>query len=139
MSTLHRNDYNSASQYITSRMASINVANMNVLGNQRRIAEAEVNQTEFNGIDIKDPWRKFLDDKWWRMLGKEGRKIVDAKCAKQAKRNQRGGCRYSGRGRGGRGGRGGHGRRGGRGGRGNPHNASNTTNNCNVAEEDRSC
>ena len=115
MATLHRNDYNAASQYITSRMASINVANVNAPGNPRRIAEAEVDRTEYNGVDIKDPWRKYSDDEWWRMLGKKGREIVAAKSTKQVKRNQRGGRGYGGRGRGGRGG---HGRRGGRGRRG---------------------
>ncbi len=68
MATMHRNDYNAASQYITSKMASINVANVNTPGNQRRIAEAEVDRTEYNGVDIKDPFRKFTDNEWWRQL-----------------------------------------------------------------------
>jgi hypothetical protein len=110
MATLHRNDYNAATQYITSRMASINVANVNVPGNQRRIAEAEVDRTEYNGVDIKDPWRKFTDNEWWRQLGKKGREIVEAKRMKQVGRNHRRGRGYGGRGQGigGRHGRGGH-------------------------------
>ena len=135
MATLHRNDYNAASQYITSRMASINVANVNVPGNPRRIAEAEVDRTEYNGVDIKDPWRKFSDDEWWRQLGKKGREIVEAKRTKQIERSQRGGRTYGGRGRGaGRFGRGGRGGRSGRGGRGSLQNTSNVPNNRNVNE-----
>jgi len=109
MSTLHRNDYNAASQYITSRMAQINVASVNAPGNPRRIAEAEVDRVEYNGVDIRDPWRKYSDDEWWRQLGKKGREIVETKRKKQVERNQRGGRGYGGRGRGygGRFGRGG--------------------------------
>ena len=130
MSTLHRNDYNAATQYITSRMASINVANVNVPGNPRRIAEAEVDRTEYNGVDIKDPWRKYTDDEWWRQLGKKGREIVEAKRTKQVERKHRGGRGYSGRGRGigGRHGRSGRGGRGGRGGRYNAQGDSSNTN-----------
>ena len=133
MATLHRNDYISALQYITSRMASINVANVNISGNPRQIAEAEVDQTEYNGVDIKDPWRKYTDDKWWRQLGKKGREIVEAKQTKQVKKYQRGGRLYGSQGHGG--GRFGPGRRGGGsgcGGRSSPQNTSNATNNRNV-------
>jgi hypothetical protein len=53
-------------------MASINVVNANAPGDVRRISEAEVDRTEYNDVDIKDPFRKFTDDEWWRQLGKKG-------------------------------------------------------------------
>ena len=42
MKTLYQNDYNGASQYLTSSIASINVVNTNAPGDARRISEAEV-------------------------------------------------------------------------------------------------
>jgi hypothetical protein len=135
MATMHRNDYNAASQYITSRMASINVANVNTPGNPRRIAEAEVERVEYNGVDIRDPWRPYSDDEWWRQLGRKGREIVEAKRKRNAGRGGgRGNGGRFGRGRGGRFGRSGRGGRGGRGGRSNPQGTDTPNNNRNVSE-----
>ena len=125
----HKNDYNAATQFISSRMSQINGASINAPGpNARRISEAEANRTEFNGVNIQNPWRQFTDDEWFNKLGQRGREIVEAKRkAGNNARNQanhRGGRgRGNGRGfyRGGRGGGRGTGRNGGRGG-GNQNN-----------------
>ena len=144
MLTQHRNNYTAATQYITSRMAQINSANINVPGqNQRRINEVgaglDTDRNEYNSVDITDPWREFTKDEWWRQLGKKGRMLVEAKRTKMAAsrgNNHRGGRGGRGYGRGGRGGRyGGRGVRGGRGGNysNNPTNNQNN-NNRNVNE-----
>ncbi len=135
MATMHRNDYNAASQYITSRMALINVANVNTPGNPRQIAEAEVECVEYNGVDIRDPWRPYSDDEWWRQLGCKGREIVEAKRKRNAGRGggHGNGGRF-GRGRGGRFGCGRQGGRGGRGGRSNPQATDTPNSNRNVSK-----
>lgn len=128
----HKNDYNAATQFISGRMAQINGASINAPGqNARRISEAEANRTEFNGVNIQNPWRQFTDDEWFNKLGQRGREIVEAKRrAGNYTRNQagRGGGRGRGRGRGyGRGGRTGGrtgGRNGGRGGQNNQNNSN---------------
>lgn len=96
-----------------------------------RSSEAEANRTEFNGVNIQNPWRQFTDDEWFNKLGQRGREIVEAKRrAGNDTRNQagRGGGRGRGRGRGyGRGGRTGGrtgGRNGGRGGQNNQNNSN---------------
>ncbi len=111
----------------------INSANINVPGqNQRQINEVggvshvDTDQNEYNSVDITNSWREFSKDEWWRMLGKKGRMIVEAKRTKMAASrgsDHRGGC-------GGRGGRGGQGGRGGWGGRGD--NLANNSDNRNV-------
>jgi hypothetical protein len=83
MMTQHRNDYTAATQYVTSRMAQINSANINVPGqNQRRINEVgaglDTDRNEYNSVDITNPWREFTKDEWWRQLGKTGCKLVEA-------------------------------------------------------------
>lgn len=146
MRELHRNDYTAATQFITSRMASINSAHVNAPGNNtRRVSEVSSNdmaRTEWNGVDIRDPWKKFTEDEWYTKLGKRGQEIVLAKRDHRGGRNH-GGYGHGGRGRGGRYGRGGRGYgrgygRGGRGGRGNDNqsNSNNNRNERNVNETD---
>ena len=89
MLTQYRNSYTAATQYITSRMAQINSANINTPGqNQRRVNEVvaglDMDHNEYNSVDITDPWREFTKDEWWRQLGKKGQMLVEAKCAKMA-------------------------------------------------------
>jgi len=129
-----KNNYTAATQYITSRMAQINSANVNAPGqrNARQISETDTDRNEYNGVDITDPFRTFTKDEWWRQLGKKGRELVEAKKKKQGYKNQRGG-HGGGRGRGGRSGTGrGFGRRrGGRGGSNSPQDSANTSRNVN--------
>jgi hypothetical protein len=128
MREAHKSNYTSAVQFITARMAQINSANINAPGpNPRRISEGNTDtsgapRTEFNGVDIRNPFRTFTDREQ-TLLGARGAAVVEQ--LKQARRNNRGG---GGRGRGrGRGrGHGGYGR-GGRGYRWNrdhPNNAN---------------
>lgn len=129
MRELHRNSYTAATQFITSRMAAINSAHVNAPGtNARRISEVsttDLARKEWNGVDIRDPWRKFTDDEWNNRLGEKGQELV---LAKRRSRNNytHGGHGYGGRGRNGRNSRGGRHNRG-RGGRGRGNN-DNTTN-----------
>ena len=136
MREAHKADYTAATQYITSRMAQINSASLNAPGtNPRRISEVatgDLTRNEFNGVDIRDPWRKFTDDEWFNKLGTRGQEIVRAK-----RRNASGRRTNTGRGRAGRG-RGGRGRGGGRGGfaggrNGQNQNATNDERNINEA------
>ncbi len=96
-------------------MAQINSASVNAPGaTTRRISEvsaADMAQNEWNGVDIRDPWRKFTDDEWFTKLGDCGQELDRAKRRHNLGRSH-GGHGYGGRGRG----RGGHGR--GHGGRG---------------------
>lgn len=142
MRETHKNDYTAATQFITSRMAAINSAHVNAPGNNTRrvsqVSAGDLARTEWNGVDITDPWRKFTDDEWHTKLGDRGQGIVLAKRrARGGGRNQHGGYGYGGRGRGGRYGRGGRGfgrgGRGGRNGRGNDNNQSNADRNVNEA------
>jgi len=128
MREAHKANYTSAVQFITARMAQINSANINAPGpNPRRISEGNTNagaatRTEFNGIDIRNPFRTFTEREN-TLLGSRGLAIVED--LKQARRNNNGGGR--GRGRGWRGrGHGGYGR-GGRGYR-NRDNSNNNNN-----------
>ena len=119
MREAHKADYTAATQYITARMAQINSANVNAPGtNPRRVSEVsstDLARNEFNGVDIRDPWRKFTDDEWFNKLGQRGQELVRAKRHSNAGRG--------GRGRGqGRGGRGRGGRRWYNSGRGGRHN-----------------
>ena len=88
-------------------MAQINSASVNAPGaNARRISEVnsgDMARTEWNGVDIRDPWRKFTDDEWFTKLGGRGQELV------RAKRRNNSGRGHGGHGRGGRG-RGGRGR-----------------------------
>jgi hypothetical protein len=36
-------------------------------------------QNEWNGVDIRDPWRKFTDNEWFTKLGDRGQELVRAK------------------------------------------------------------
>jgi hypothetical protein len=95
-------------------MAQINNASVNAPGAiTRRISEvsaANMAQNEWNGVNIRDPWRKFTDNEWFTKLGDRGQELVRAKRRHNSDRGH-GGYGYGGRGRGGRGrGRGGHGR-----------------------------
>jgi hypothetical protein len=129
MRETHKNNYTAATQYITARMAHINSASVNAPGvNPRCISKADVNQNEFNGVNIHDPWRKFTDEEWHNQLGERGCKIVNSK--RHPNRNMGGRGRggralHGGRGRGGRGrfGRGWHNRGG------QDQNANNNNNN----------
>ena len=107
MREIHKANYTAASQYITTRMAQINSANVNAPGaNARRISEVssgDMARTEWNGVDIRDPWRKFTEDEWYAKLGDRGQELV------RAKRRNSSGRGHGGHGRGGRG-RGGRGR-----------------------------
>ncbi len=117
MRELHKNDDTAATQFITSRMAVINSASVNAPGARRvsEVSAADTARTEWNGVDIRDPWRKFTDDEWFTKLGNRGQEIVKAKRYPNGGRG-RGGRGYGGRGRGGRGR--GRGRGRGNGGRG---------------------
>ncbi len=54
-------------------MAQINSASINAPGNNpRQVSEAssaDLLRNEFNGVDVRDPWRKFTDDEWFNKLG----------------------------------------------------------------------
>jgi hypothetical protein len=117
MREAHKANYTSAVQYITSRMAQINSASINAPGpNPRRINEGNSDnrnnpprRTEFNGVNIRNPFRTFSDIELTR-LGERGQAVVE-----ELKRNwNNSGRGNSGRGRGHGRGRGGYGR-GGRG------------------------
>ena len=107
MREIHKANYTAATQYITTRMAQINSANVNAPGaNARRVSEVtsgDMARTEWNGVDIRDPWRKFTEDEWYAKLGDRGQELV------RAKRRNSSGRGHGGHGRGGRG-RGGRGR-----------------------------
>jgi hypothetical protein len=107
MREIHKANYTAAMQYITTRMAQINSASVNAPGaNARRISKvssSDMARTEWNGVDIRDPWRKFTEDEWFTRLGDRGQELV------RAKRQSSSGRGHGGHGRGGRG-RGGHGR-----------------------------
>lgn len=76
----HKNDYNAAMQFISGCMSQINGASINAPGPiARRISEAEANHTEFNGVNIQNPWHSFTDDEWFNKLGQRGCEIVEAK------------------------------------------------------------
>jgi hypothetical protein len=114
MREVHKAEYTAATQYITARMAQINNASVNAPGAiTRRVSEvsaANMAQNEWNGVDIRDPWRKFTDDEWFTKLGDRGQELVRAKRCHNLGRGH-GGHGYGGRGRGGRDrGRGNHGR-----------------------------
>ncbi len=114
MQEAHKADYTAATQYITAQMAQINSASVNAPGaTTRRISEvsaADMAQNEWNGVNIRDLWRKFTDNEWFTKLGDCGQELVRAKRCPNSGRG-RGGHGYGGRGRGGRGrGRGGRGR-----------------------------
>ena len=83
MREIHKANYTAATQYITTRMAQINSANVNAPGaNARRISEissGDMARTEWNGVDIRDPWRKFTEDEWYAKLGDRGQELVRAK------------------------------------------------------------
>jgi hypothetical protein len=83
MREAHKNDYTAATQYIMALMAQINSSSINAPGsNARRVSEtksnnndvsdADLNRTEWNGVDIRDPWRKFSDDEWYKKLKEWG-------------------------------------------------------------------
>ena len=110
MREAHKANYTAATQYITARMAQINSASINAPGNNpRRVSEAssaDLSQTEFNGVDVRDLWRKFTNDEWFNKLGQRGQELVRAKRRSHGGRGHGGqgrgqGC--SGRGQGGRG------------------------------------
>jgi hypothetical protein len=76
----HKNDYTAATQHITARMAQINSASVNAPGvSPCCISRADVNQNKFNGVNIRNPWRKFTDKEWHNQLGEGGHEIVNAK------------------------------------------------------------
>ncbi len=86
MCEAHKTSYTAATQYITARMAQINSASINAPGvNARCISEVHTTSdvdtacNEWNGVDIRDPWRKFTDDEWFTKLGRQGQLIVQAK------------------------------------------------------------
>ena len=79
MREAHKTSYTAATQYITARMAQINSASVNAPGvNARCISEAhtaldvDTAHNEWNGMNIRDPWRKFTDDEWFTKLGRQG-------------------------------------------------------------------
>ena len=136
MHEAHKADYTAATQYITARMAQINSASVNAPGpNPRRVSEAssaDLSRTEWNGVDIRDPWRKFTDDEWFNKLGERGQELVKAKHRPNGGGQGHGGHGYGGRGRGGRfnnyGGRGRWNNGGGRGGQNQNGNNNNERN-----------
>lgn len=83
MREIHKNDYLAATQFITSRMAAINSAHVNAPGNNTRcisqVSSNDLARTEWNGVDITDPWKKFSEDEWYTKLGERGQEIVFAK------------------------------------------------------------
>ena len=138
MREIHKNDYSAATQFITSRMAAINSAHINAPGNNntRRVSQVssqDLARTEWNGVDISDPWKKFTDDEWYTKLGDRGQEIVIAKRKPRGGSRNHGGYGYGGRGRGGRGRGGRRNWRGNRSGRGNNDNQSNNERNASEA------
>jgi hypothetical protein len=117
MQEAHKADYTAATQYITAQMTHINSASVNAPGaNTRRISEvssADMAQNEWNGVDIRDPWRKFTNNEWFTKLGDRGQELARAERRHNSGRGHGGhGCGghgHGGRGHGGRG-RGGRGR-----------------------------
>ena len=130
MREAHKADYTAAVQFITARMAQINTATINAPGpNPRRISEGNTNnngapRTEFNGVDIRNPFRSFTDREKI-LLGERGAAVVEE--LKEARRNNNSGGGGRGRGRGRGRGHGGYGR-GGRGYRYNRDRSNNTNN-----------
>ena len=130
MREAHKADYTAAVQFITARMAQINSATINAPGpNPRRISEGNTNnnggpRTEFNGVDIRNPFRTFTDREKF-LLGERGAAVVEE--LKEARRNNNGGGGGRGRGRGRGRGHGGYGR-GGRGYRYHRDRSNNTNN-----------
>ena len=130
MREAHKTNYTAAVQFITARMAQINTATINAPGpNPRRISEGNsgtngVARTEWNGVDIRDPFRTFTEREH-TLLGARGLAAVEE--MKQARRNNNGGRGGRGRGRGRGRGHGGYGR-GGRGYRWNRDHSHNTNN-----------
>jgi hypothetical protein len=106
MQEAHKADYAAATQYITAQMAQINSASVNAPGATTcRISEvsaADMAQKKWNGVNIRDPWRKFTDDEWFTKLGDHGQELVRAKSRHNSGRGH-GGHGYGGRGHGGRG------------------------------------
>jgi hypothetical protein len=125
MRTLFKDNYVGAVQHISPRMAQLSSAN--VPTGRRRVSENNATQqqrTEWNGVDIRNPFRNFTDLEKER-LGTRGLQLVEDLKALSRERN-------GGRGRGRGGGRGRNGGRG-RGGRfqwnRRNHGNSNNTNN----------
>ena len=119
MRQAHGNNYNAAVQFITARVAQINASTVNAPGpNPRRISEGNVDnsgapRTEFNGVDIRNPFRTFTEREQF-LLGQRGLAVIDE--LKESRRNSGGGgrgnrgrgrgyggCNHGGYGRGGRG------------------------------------
>ena len=97
------------------------------------VSSTDLARTEWNGVDIQNPWKKFTEDEWYTKLGDQGQEILMAKRRSCNGRNHAG-YGYGGHGRGGHWGRGGCSGRGGcegPGGRGNNDNQSNNDNNNN--------
>ena len=130
MREAHKADYTAAVQFITACMAQINTATINAPGpNPRRISEGNTNnngapRTEFNGVDIRNPFRTFTDREKF-LLGERGAAVVEE--LKEARRNNNSGGGGRGRGRGHGRGHGGYGR-GGRGYRYHRDRSNNTNN-----------
>ena len=106
MRQAHANNYTSAVQFITARMAQINASSINAPGpNPRRISEGNVDNsgathTEFNGVDIRNPFCTFTKREN-TLLGQRGLAVVEE--LKEACHNNGGGGRGGRcRGRGGR-------------------------------------
>ena len=82
MREAHKANFTAAVQYITARMAQINTAGLNTPGpNPWRINEDNTNRgnaprTEFNGVNIRNPFRTFTELKLAR-LGERGQALVE--------------------------------------------------------------
>jgi hypothetical protein len=72
MRTLHLNNYTGAVNYITARLSEINTSYNRSAGSTRHISET---RTEFNGIDLRDPFCSFTPDEW-HCLGAQGQQIL---------------------------------------------------------------
>jgi hypothetical protein len=59
MHTLHCNNYIGAVNYITARLSEINTSSNRSAGFTRHISKT---RTEFNGIDLRDPFHSYTPD-----------------------------------------------------------------------------
>jgi hypothetical protein len=109
MHSLHRKNKIGAVNYITACLSEINTSSNRFAGSTCHISET---QTEFNRIDLRDPFCSFTPDEWHR-LGAQGQQILRDLCKSSNRRRRsrgagrgrgsgRGGCEYGGCGRGGR-------------------------------------
>jgi hypothetical protein len=103
MRTQHCNNYVGAVNYIPARLSEINTSSNRSTGSTCLISET---RTEFDRINLRDPFRSFTPDKWHRLGAQGQQKLQDLRhssncggCGKGAGRGHgggHGGCGYGG-------------------------------------------